>query len=940
MTAEVSFKRTNAVIFTILIVTGMTGLIYQVAWQKYLTYLIGSESRSSALVIGMFLAGLAAGNAFFGSYAQRHTERKKIINTYALCEAAIGIYALVFPSLFDLISPLVWAMAPKSGVLSFLLHLCLTFLLIFPPTFFMGSTITLLTKVMPRNLDESGDYHAKIYGINTIGAFVGVTLSAMLIFPLLGLSLGLTIFGLVNLISALILASLPISGKTIDTALTPDKQKVQSLLSNRELMAISFFSGLIVIAIELLTIRLFSLAAGPTHLAYPLVVGLFILALARGSLGLPRASLDVLRKTLWSASIAITFFFATIPFWPYWFSNIRASLTEVASNYYVYYCTIFLLLLLVVSPAIYFLGRLLPLSYALMEKKSQNYARLVGVLYVVNTLGTLIGALVPGHYLLALFDIPTIFLFFGLLLLIYAVRIEVLLTRQNLRWALLSTGVLVVLSLNWNRTSHYLSPYNSSQIAPHNFKGLFHIANMLDTSRPIFFKDGPNTTVTVLESENARARSIIVNGKSDGSTEEPDLSTVTLLTVLPYLNLAVEKNELVTSVIGLGTGITPGILASLDRVSKVETLEIAPMVIKAARHFDKFNYNLSQNPKASIINQDAFSFYGPRQKEFDLIISEPSNPWLSGVENLFSSTFYQLVSKSLRDGGIFTQWIHTYHMNEEILASIFENLLPHFKHIALYQTSRGDVAILCGNHEFNLSKQASLDPKIKKVLKEIGVEHPQSLDILKLMDQKTLYYVTLNNSTFQHDLHHPLLQHFSSRSFFMRQRLGQLHTLLNPYHARFLNNTHLERQEALKAVINEPQICPKSELKDEHFYCEELNRIRGWYQEYRITRNIGTKLRLYSVLRKENAIALDKDFLTMALAKLPTKPTEARNLLSLLVNEWLKEDMADEARNVTQQAQKLYPEAAHSQWVQKNMRFIEVKELQNKKLQEILAKKI
>ena len=91
MTADVSFKRTNAVIFTILIITGMTGLIYQVAWQKYLTYLIGSESRSSALVIGMFLAGLAAGNAFFGSYAQRQVERKKIINTYALCEAVIGI---------------------------------------------------------------------------------------------------------------------------------------------------------------------------------------------------------------------------------------------------------------------------------------------------------------------------------------------------------------------------------------------------------------------------------------------------------------------------------------------------------------------------------------------------------------------------------------------------------------------------------------------------------------------------------------------------------------------------------------------------------------------------------------------------------------------------------------------------------------------------------
>lgn len=937
MESDRTLKSFYPVIMGILVITGMTGLIYQVAWQKYLTYLIGSESRSSALVIAMFLAGLAAGNAYFARYAQRETNRKKIINAYAGCEALIGAYALIFPTIFDLISPIIWSLSPANGILNSIVHLLLTFILVFPPTFFMGSTITLLTKAIPDSLTESSYFHARIYGINTVGAFIGVILSAMLIFPVFGLRLGLTIFGLVNLLCALILATLPIQGETIDAKQDSDHYEVQNTLGNKELMTISFFCGLIVIAVEVLTIRLFSLATGPTHLAYPLIVGLFILALARGSLSVKRSGLQILRKTLWQASFFLAVFFAGVPFWPYWFSNIRASLTDLEGNYYVYYSAIFILLILIASPAIYFLGRLLPLSYSLMKKEKEDYAKLVGKLYVVNTMGTLIGALIPGHYLLALVDIPEIFAFFGLLVVLYSTRVEVAVTKQKYRWSLASLCLLMILSLQWNRASHHISPYNVPGLGEHNFKGLFSIPNLIEESDVLFFKDGPNTSVTVLENKKLDTRSIIVNGKSDGSTGEPDLSTVTLLSLLPYLSLPDDATNLKTSVIGLGTGITPGILASLERVKSVETLEIAPMVIKAGDFFEGDNYHLQKNPKSKIINQDAFSFYGPRVNEFDLIISEPSNPWLSGVENLYSSSFYKLAARSLKENGILTQWLHTYHMNERILASIFENLLPIFKHITLYKTSKGDIALLSSQKPITFSTAHANEPMVKEALKKIGVQNPASLPILHYLDQKGLFYVTLNNNTFTHDLHTPVLQHFSSKSFFMRERIQELHTLLNPYHARFINANHADRHNAFKLVVDDEKTCKDSH---NHYYCQHLTVLRNWWNKYKDEKNVSEKMKLYAILRKEDVIMPDLELLRRSKEGLTGNSKQITAQLTLIIDEWLKENNREGAMELLEYAKKNYPEAVSDFWIKKSFEYIDQKLIHSQKIQSLLSKKL
>ncbi len=941
------FRPAIFTIFILLILTGMTGLIYQVAWQKYLSYLIGSESRSSALVIAVFLCGLAAGNAFFGPYSQRHSDRKRLLNTYALCEALIGAYAIVFPKVFDIVTPLVWGFTPENPYLTFLLHLGLTVFLVFPPTFLMGSTITLLTKALPEKIEATSDFHAKVYGINTAGAFVGVMLSSLVIFPLFGLSLSLTIFGIVNLLCALILASLPLVGHTIEEE-GQKEIEVQHLLSNTELLGITFFSGLIIIALEVLVIRLFSLSVGPTHLSYSLIVGLFILTLARASLALKEASIWVLRKTLWPAAIFTLIFFYCAPFLPYWISDIRASLTNIESNYYIYYCVIFLLLLIVISPAIYFLGRLLPLSYALMKKNSGNYASLVGKLYVLNTLGTLVGALIPGHYLLFWLDIPQVFGIFGAIIIAYTLRIELLGKNKKayitsfISLCLLSP--LLFLSLDWNRDAHVSSPYNITEISSINFKGLFRKVDLLTDSKTLMLNDGPNTTVAVREMTKDGSRSIIVNGKSDGTTAEPDLSTVTLLSLLPYLHGPIAEKSIQASVIGLGTGISPGILASLDNVSSVETLEIAPTVVQASKYFDKFNYNLSSNPKSKIINQDAFSFYGPRHQKFDLIVSEPSNPWLSGVENLFTQTFYQLAARSLKEDGVFTQWIHTYYMNPTILASIFENIRLHFKDSLIYRTSRGDIAIVCSNSKTPLLKRlekglelAADNDTLMQNFQKIGIQDVRTLPLLLQLGPKEIKLFTLGQETFVHDLHTPNLQHYSSMAFFKRSLVADIIGLVDDDVIRNIRTINRQKERAFKTALTTPTQCSPEQ---KHAYCEELLRLIPAFRVYQNDKALASnRLSAYAKLRRDALIPADEKFLS-ALAQGLTPGPNYRIIMRDIVVEWVKDGNFQKARELAQWTVEHHGDQLDRNWHQQALAFISKKQNEIERIGQILMKEI
>ena len=187
--------RYRTVIYAGTVLTGLTGLIYQVVWQKYLTFIVGSETRSISLVVAVFLAGLAAGYRFWGRRSERATSRRKLLRIYGFIELGIGVYAAVFPLYLGLVTAI--GHHSPSWLLTDLLLSALTLLL---PTFLMGATIPLLVSVVPEKVEEIHLCHAKIYGVNTLGACLGAFGASFFLIPRFGLQDSLLLASLVNLV--------------------------------------------------------------------------------------------------------------------------------------------------------------------------------------------------------------------------------------------------------------------------------------------------------------------------------------------------------------------------------------------------------------------------------------------------------------------------------------------------------------------------------------------------------------------------------------------------------------------------------------------------------------------------------------------------------------------------------------------------------------------
>ena len=173
------------------------------------------------------------------------------------------------------------------------------------------------------------------------------------------------------------------------------------------------------------------------------------------------------------------------------------------------------------------------------------------------------------------------------------------------------------------------------------------------------------------------SKSIIVNGKSDGDSVG-DYGTTTLLSLIPYMMMT-KGTQIKSMVIGIGTGISVGVLTSAQRVSQVDVVEISGAVIDSAPFMAPENFHFFESPKARIHKGDAFQFLKTVNDSYDIIVSEPPNPWVVGVENLYTHYFYDLARKQLTKDGIFVQWIHTYAMSPKILTTILSHLKSHFK---------------------------------------------------------------------------------------------------------------------------------------------------------------------------------------------------------------------------------------------------------------------
>ena len=788
---------------TIILTTGFCSLGYQVIWQRYLSVLVGSHARSSAIVISVFLLGLALGYYAFGRVSERIKDRYLLLKIYGFVELFTGLYAVLFPSLFQF-----FLNSPISQTNHFGIHLLLAGILLIPATFLMGATVPVMTTVLPESKENVNLIHSRIYGLNTLGAFLGVIVAGLYLIPKMGYETSLIFLGGLNILVSLFYIKNRLSGPSYEKE---KPEVVTHPFNEKALYALGFVAGLTSLSLEILWFRVLGLTVGNSFLVFPFILSIFVLMIGLGSLTLKKLDLRAFQNTV-AYSLLFSFVaFLSVPYLPLAISHLRVSFAEHQLAFYLYHGLLYLCLLALLSPSIFFLGRLLPFVYSMIQKNQKDYGLKVGYLYFLNTVGTFFGAIALGYLAFHVFNLKAIYLL--TLGLLFAMGIYFLRSRWILQGLIMSLVVASVF-LPFSRKHHEIGLFrNRDLVLDTHFKGFIEPTNKPhEGKKVIYFKDGPNSTVAVIGHEDAGSKSVLVNGKSDGHSKG-DYGTTSLISLIPYL--ITSGNELKSMVIGLGTGISAGTLTSLERVSEVDLVEISDAVIESAEFMSPENSDFHKSPKTTIYQSDAFQQLKSVNKQYDMIISEPPNPWVIGVENLYTPYFYNLALTRLTQRGIFVQWIHTYSMSSHILTTILSNLKKTFKNITILQTGHGDIAFFSSNRpepfwidarhvispelrrpavvppimnpeilEAELSPSA-IEPTVREVLGKLHVERISDLNFYRIYNSLEVDAIVASNPSFTHELFYPKLNRESYTYFYSGSQIPP-ENLLAPMYRRLL----------------------------------------------------------------------------------------------------------------------------------------------------------
>jgi spermidine synthase len=779
---------TRIVALFLTILTGFSGLAYEVTWEKYLAALVGSHSEATAAVLGIFLGGLAVGYALFGAVTRRVVIRAeasgrplRLLIAYGGVETAIGCYASLFPVLFQGARLLSFSIPHGTYGVGFAVDVVLAALLIGPPTVLMGGTIPMLTQALSRSLDDATRTHALVYGFNTGGAFMGALATGFWLIPQLGLVGVMLTMGLVNILAGAVFIAfglrLPVSAASASAA-DPGEEAKGVPSSRTEALAAfttaALLCGFAMMTIQTVLIRLGGLSFGSSQYTFSIVVAVFVLCIALGGFAvsaLPRIRPHLLVADLWALVVLLVLLYTQLQDAPYWIHVLRSLFGSDAASFYPYHFAAFGVVLLVIGIPVGLSGALLPLIFHHLRGEIGHLGTVAGRLYSWNTVGSFLGALLGGYALLYWLDLHHVFRLalaaLALAAVVVTVRVSIV-GRPGGAALLVAALTAIALLPAW-------SPYRLSS-------GLFRkpvalsktyegpdafFASVVAGTLP-FYDDDPTASIAVKErlaGDGSPIRSITTNGKSDGSVVY-DYLTTALLGLLP--SLFAERAE-TAFVIGFGTGVTAGELSELRSMREVVVAEISPAVVRAAPLFDYGNRNASKRTNIRVFRGDAIRTLERSERQFDVIVSEPSNPWVAGMDMFYSREFLETARDHIAPGGVHAQWLHRYETDDETIEMVLKTYVSVFDHVAVWYGKAFDLILIGVTNPETAVDLDRLAERVARADFSAGLERCGIYNLQRLLAHELLPMGVINATTLSgriHSLFHPRLSHIAARGFF------------------------------------------------------------------------------------------------------------------------------------------------------------------------------
>ncbi len=662
---------------TLVFFSGATGLLYEFCWSKRLANWLGNTGQAHAILLATFMGGLALGAWLFGRRADRSA---RPLALYGFLEIGVGLLALLFPTMLELAGSLYVTVGSAGGNPA---RMVLAAVTVLPPTLLMGGSIPAMTRALTQSLATAKGTLASLYAINSLGAAVGSLLAGVFFVPVAGLAVTehfAVFFNLLVGVIAILGSRAPAVVAAEPAEAAPPR--VYTDLAVKAVLIGTALSGFTAMLYEVTWIRLLSIIIGGTSYAFTLILSCFILGIAIGSFWIARRPEgDALRTFGWLQLGLVVVVCLTIPLYrrlPFVFFQLTQVLRPDDSwSVYLFLTFVFCGLLLIPPTAL--MGASFPLGARVVMRSKDSVGGEVGRVYLFNTIGTILGSLAGGLVLLPLIGLEGNFTV-GLVANLIAAAICLFAVKgEGRRLApLLAVAVLVVFSAV---TTRGWATFISQAGRFREWHGHFTRFDTFEKQAiaradSLFYADDVFASVMVAQQKGTH-RFLRINGKADGSNGRGDLDTQTLAAHLGVLTHPAEVKKVL--LVGIGAGITAGSLLA-HGIERLDVVEISPAVLDAAKLFSADNRNALEDPRCHVHIEDARTFLTLSAEKYDLIVSVPSNPWVTGVSGLFSRDFFRVARERLAPGGRMVQWIHTYESNEALVKLVVRTLRDSFEH--------------------------------------------------------------------------------------------------------------------------------------------------------------------------------------------------------------------------------------------------------------------
>jgi len=737
--------------------TGAAGLIYEIAWNRMLALAMGNTSYALATLLTVFMGGLALG-AWIGG--RRAPAGRRGLRLYGILELGVGLYCLLLPFLLDLANPL-FAVIYRSHYSSLVRFNLMQFLvvavLLLIPTTMMGATLPILTRFVVPRLGSMSRTVGLLYAVNSGGAFAGAMLAGLVLLPVVGVQLSYRIAAAVNIVVGLV--AITLSSVVVESAaeeVSPRKErprgrKKQARSDARPaalaptILLVGFgVSGFAAMVYQVAWTRAVTLAIGSSTYAFTLIAGAFILGLTLGSLALgwmgdrdwgPYA-LALLPTVIGLSAVVTVAFLGTLPIRV---TRLVISAESFAGQQWAEFGQIFSIF---VVPT-FCMGGMLPIVSRYVARRREDAGRAVGTAYAANAAGTILGAFVGGFVLIPWIGMRWSILVgavmsgtVGAAFLYRALPSESAARGVKALLVLVAVILAAALAPGWERSVMTSGPFLRAKAYVTDESTSADSIRERMASEILYYREGVATVVTVTEAENGR-RSLIVGGKPDA------FSFASTQNWLGHLPMFLRPDARSVLIIGLGSGHTLHSVASHPGVESIDSVELSEGVVHAAReYFGEFTGNVLDDPRSTLIVGDGRLHLEHTDRRYDVIISQPSNPWIAGASSLFTREAFEAMKRRLEPGGLACIWFQGFRMPVENFRSLSRTWAEVFKHPSIWESRLSGEYLFVGSDEplridFDRLREAYDNPAVREQMATIRIPSPaHALGYLVIADDE------------------------------------------------------------------------------------------------------------------------------------------------------------------------------------------------------------